>query len=266
MLGGYIQKFKDRPAGGQAAGEKMVYRLLFSNTMEEFMPQFKLHLMCNMPPQVDGGDQGVQRRMRMLTYEARFVALAEANPEVHRYVAGPKFLDAVKGDCAVRMEFLRYLLDHFDMGSDYNMPDLVRQNSAVYLAENDKILQFVNTHIEAAPPILVEGVKEETITFFTLNDARRMFEASRFANDTKLPTLELELQRHLNTPCLADKGMYGAKHKTVFMNWRLITDDIYTKMLATTNTVLREIVDLDLMMILLLVCKDLASEVLQHCL
>lgn len=198
-------------------GEKMVYRLLFSNSMQEFMPQFKLHLMCNMPPQVDGGDQGVQRRMRMLTYESRFVPAAEANPRQHKYVADPMFLEAIQNNDGVKMEFLRYILDHFDIAFDYTMPHVVEKSSALYLAENDTIMQFIKAHVKKAE----DG---DEVSFFKLSDARVAFASSKFASDTKLATLKLELQRHLLTPCLADKKINGVKHRNVFMNWMLVPD------------------------------------------
>lgn len=54
-------------------GEKINYRLLFSNLIVSYKPTFKLHLMCNDPPKLDGTDDGIKRRIRKIDYISRFV-------------------------------------------------------------------------------------------------------------------------------------------------------------------------------------------------
>ena len=49
-------------------GEKISYRNLFSNKVERFTPQYKMHVMCNDKPKVDGSDSGIERRTRVVEY------------------------------------------------------------------------------------------------------------------------------------------------------------------------------------------------------
>ena len=54
-------------------GEQIVYRMLFSNQFDEYIPQFKVHIMTNDLPKIDGTDEGVKRRVRVLPYVSKFV-------------------------------------------------------------------------------------------------------------------------------------------------------------------------------------------------
>lgn len=199
----------------KSGGEKVVYRLLFSNQMQEYHPQFKLHLMCNVPPQVDGGDTGVQRRMRILAYQSRFVPASEAKPEEHMYTADPTFIEAFKDDTTIRMEFLRYLLDHYDHGYDYQMPEAVKVNSSRYLNANDAVRQFAEAHIVAAP----DG-------FFTLKEAWGLFVQSGLAtNNDKRSVFCQELQRVLHKQCIEQCAPKGhPRLRSVFMGYELVSD------------------------------------------
>jgi putative DNA primase/helicase len=54
-------------------GELIVYRMLFSYQFDEYIPQFKVHIMTNDSPKIDGTDEGVKRRSRVLPYISKFV-------------------------------------------------------------------------------------------------------------------------------------------------------------------------------------------------
>ena len=54
-------------------GELIVYRMLFSNQFDEYIPQFKVNIMKNDSPKIDGTDEGVKRRSRVLPYISKFV-------------------------------------------------------------------------------------------------------------------------------------------------------------------------------------------------
>jgi putative DNA primase/helicase len=199
----------------KTGGEKIVFRLLFSNTMQEFRPQYKMHLMCNSPPQVDGGDMGVQRRMRMLEYRATFVPAAEADPAQHKYVADPTFIERFKSNNAVRVEFFRYVVSYYDHAFDYSMPEVVRVNSSMYLADNDCVRSFAAEYIVTDPD-----------HFFKLKEAKEQFKnSSHFVKLTlngKLASLKNELQNILRTVCHAQRRIDGFNETNVFMGFRLV--------------------------------------------
>jgi phage/plasmid-associated DNA primase len=43
--------------------EAILYRKLFENEIRSITPQYSMHIMCNNPPEVDGVDQGIIRRI-----------------------------------------------------------------------------------------------------------------------------------------------------------------------------------------------------------
>lgn len=97
-------------------GEQILYRLLFSNEVHTFRPQYKMHIMCNDPPKVDGSDEGVRRRIRKIDYISRFVNQEQVNESEHYYIRDGSFFEQLKNDDALKMETLRLLLNAFDKG------------------------------------------------------------------------------------------------------------------------------------------------------
>jgi putative DNA primase/helicase len=53
-------------------GEKLKYRLLLSNILHTVVPTYKIHLMCNHTPKIEGDDPGLQRRIRKIDYMSVF--------------------------------------------------------------------------------------------------------------------------------------------------------------------------------------------------
>lgn len=166
--------------------------------------------MCNDAPQVDGSDSGVKRRIRKIDYMAQFVPKDDVDEANYCYLRDDSFVTQMRGDPNVRMEFLRLLLDSYDHNYQYDMPDIVKQNSQVYLEENDNVFKFVQVH-----------VRKEEDAFFTLKDAKEAFKNSEFYNK-KLQTLKNDLQKLLKTQCEEQKKINGKKYNFVFYGWKLI--------------------------------------------
>lgn len=190
-------------------GEKILYRLLFSNDVIDFRPQFKMHIMCNDAPQVDGSDSGVKRRIRKIDYMAQFVTKEHVDENKHYYLRDDTFIGEMRSNPNVRMEFLRLLLDNYDHSFQYDMPDVVALNSRMYLEENDNVFNFVQAFI----------TKDEN-SFFTLKDAKATFKSSEY-NNNKLQTFKNDLQKLLKTPCEEQKKINGKKQNSVFSGWKL---------------------------------------------
>jgi phage/plasmid-associated DNA primase len=190
-------------------GEKIMYRLLFSNDVIDFRPQFKMHIMCNDAPQVDGSDSGVKRRIRKIDYMAQFVPQDQVDEEKHYYLRDDKFIGEMRGNPEVRMEFLRLLLDSYDHDFQYDMPEVIRHNSMMYLEENDNVFKFVNDYI----------VKDRD-GYFTLKRAKDAFKGSEYYNG-KIQTLKNDLQKLLKVVCIEQSRVNGKKEKLVFLGYRL---------------------------------------------
>jgi phage/plasmid-associated DNA primase len=189
-------------------GEAIVYRMLFSNDERSFRPQFKLHMMCNDAPNIDGRDAGVQRRVRMIQYTSRFVQAEDADPANHVYAIDGRLATAFDAPGA-RMAFLRSLLAVYRHGWQFSMPAAIRESSNVYLEENNVVAQFVQAHVKRA----------SHNTFFTLSAAREML----FDNfNVKSKTLKTDLERALGCTCTAQLWADGKNNKNAFVGWTLV--------------------------------------------
>ncbi len=146
-------------------GDRVVYRLLYSNEVQEFSPQYKLHILCNNTPSMDTSDEGVRRRLRKIDYVSTFVAdPGEVDKESHRYLRDTGLLVRFRTDAVLRMEFMRSLLVCYKHGDEVEMPPIVQGSSAEYMDAYNVIGQFIADHV-----VLDEGA------FFTLKEAGEVF-------------------------------------------------------------------------------------------
>jgi phage/plasmid-associated DNA primase len=193
-------------------GEQISYRELYSNDMHVFTPQFKMHVMCNDPPKVDGSDEGVKRRIRKIDYISQFVESAKVNESIHCYKRDSTFFDMLAHDDGLKMEVMRYFLEHFDIGYEFIMTDNIAENSRLYLEGNNNVLNFIN-----------EFVSKDECEFFTLKSAREMYQAQNYDN-MKISTLKQDIENTLEIKCLDQKTFKTIKYKNVFMGFKLVED------------------------------------------
>jgi putative DNA primase/helicase len=193
-------------------GEKISFRLCFSNETHKFVPMYKMHIMCNDTPQIDGGDQGVRRRIRKIDYISRFVDAEEADETRYMYAKDMGFVETFKNDVGARLEFLRYVLRHYDHSYAYSMPDIIKDNSSSYVDEHNSVLQFVK-----------DRVQQENNAFFTLKDAKSIFKSCEYY-DSKL-NLRSSLEKVLRAQCIDSKRISGVLYRYVFYNYKLIISE-----------------------------------------
>lgn len=191
-------------------GEAIQYRLLFSNEIMEFRPQYKMHIMCNDPPKVDGADSGVVRRVRKLDYVSRFVDDDMVDETQHMYPKDESFFDLLKSNMSMRMEVMRYLLSLFRKNYAYPMPNIIKEASKLYLDENNAVQSFVSTYL-----------KRKDSAFFTLAEAKIRFRLSEVYNG-KIGTFKNDLLKILKVPCHAQKKVEGKKLTNVFEGYELV--------------------------------------------
>jgi phage/plasmid-associated DNA primase len=195
-------------------GEKILYRLLYSNDILDFRPQFKMHIMCNGPPKVDGSDEGVRRRIRKIDYISKFVDSEFVNESNYCFKKDSSFIDEIKKNNALKMEFLRYLLDHFDIKYEFKMPKVIEDNSKIYLDENDSINKFIKEHIIA-----------DKDGHFLLSEAKSLFKSKEYYNN-KLNQLKNDLVKALGCICNDIKTIKGKTHRSVFMGYNILTKSL----------------------------------------
>ena len=204
-------------------GEAIVYRLLFSNDVHRFRPQFKMHIMCNFLPQVDGSDPGVQRRVRVLSYASKFVSAGDnVDPSQHRFLKDPGLARAFGNDDALKMEFVRCLFRAYDHDFCFDMPHVVATDSRAYLADNNSVHLFVSAHVVKIP--VSDPSFDPGSSFFTLKEATVLFRSCDFY-DHKPRTFKVTLQNLLGVVCHEQKKINGVNCTNVFMGFRLRWND-----------------------------------------
>jgi P4 family phage/plasmid primase-like protien len=193
----------------KSGGEMVKYRALYSNDIQSFRPMYKLHLMCNDTPNVDGTDSGVKRRIVKVDYISTFVDAADANPAEHKYPRDSDMIEAFKESTGLRMAFLRVLLRAYDHTFAFEPPASVRTSSRMFIEENDSVFGFVN-----------ECVAQEKGAWFTLAQAKEAFQASQHYKN-KIKTLKTDLQKALGVKSHDQKWLNKGKEINVFMDFKL---------------------------------------------
>lgn len=190
-------------------GEEVNYRMLFDNGVKSYRPQYKLHIMCNDTPNIDGRDAGVQRRVRKIDYISQFVPSTQACLSEHKYPIVPH-LSSAFSDPLTRMAFLRSLLSVYEHGWEFPMPAVIQSSSETYLEENNVVCQFVRDHVKAG----------DSQTFFTVGEAKRIvFDVYQ----KKVKTLKSDLERILGQACIDQHWGHGKNNRFVFIGWGLIS-------------------------------------------
>jgi phage/plasmid-associated DNA primase len=187
-----------------SGGEAVMYRLLFSNDVLQFRPQFKLHMMCNDTPQLDGGDSGVKRRTRKVDYVSMFVDPIEADPAAHKYARDAGLIQAFKESVPLRLAFCKVLLRAYRHDWTFEMPEVVRMSSRSFIEDSDAVHKFVN-----------ENIERKAGGWFALADARELFKTCDYYN-RKPKTFKTDLQKLLGVACYAQKRFGGRNETNVF--------------------------------------------------
>jgi phage/plasmid-associated DNA primase len=189
-------------------GEAICYRILFSNIFNQYIPQFKIHIMTNDLPQLDGSDEGVKRRIRALPYVSKFVideTLVDEKNNV--YLADSEITYSYREDDNMKMEYMRYLLDNYEHEWRYTMSIDVKEASVEYLSENDSLGMFVEDNLERCD--------EEFVTLKTLKDLVKSCDYLNI-NGNILKTM---FEKVLGIKCVEQKRINNVKYKNVFVGF-----------------------------------------------
>jgi hypothetical protein len=103
----------------------------------------------------------------------------------------------------IRMEFMRLFLDTYDHNYQYEMPDVIRLNSQMYLEENDGVFKFLQEHIQ-----------QDRNGYFTLKEVKERFKKRGLRN---------ALQKILKVRCDDQRMINGKNEKNVFMGYKMVS-------------------------------------------
>ena len=191
-----------------SGGEIITYRVLYSNDINTYKPQFKIHLMTNNAPRLDGSDQGVIMRVRKVNYISSFVGAELVDESKFMFPIDDTVLLRAAADPALKLAFMHRFLDAYDGAYQFDMPDVIRISSQKYLQDNDTIHQFVQQNLEQAAGC-----------FVTLKNIKDRASLLRVTFDS-LNTLKERMEVLLGTACADQKKISGIKYVNVFVGWR----------------------------------------------
>lgn len=197
-----------------SGGDSIKYRLLQQNEYSEFTAMYKIHVMCNNLPGINGSDTGVKRRIRTIPYKSEFVSESKVDEANFKYECDPcileKFLDdKCKAECA------RFLFEHFDIDWKYEAPSVVNEASNSYVTECDKMSEFVQEYFVQDPD-----------SFITLKEIKALIRTSEeYRRDVPVGhTCKTGFEKKLKRKCISQKKIKGVNMTNVFLGWRIKTE------------------------------------------
>jgi P4 family phage/plasmid primase-like protien len=158
---------------------------------EEWMPMFKMFLLCNDMPPLDSIDDGLIRRIEVIEFISKFVAKDKAGDDPDNPFQFPR-----KENLARKFEkwgphFLSYMVHYYFtyyLTEKSTPPNCVIKSTKAYEAANDKIKQFMTENLKQD--------KKGSLTLKEINSNFRKWFISELGSFAKVPKKE-ELEKYL---------------------------------------------------------------------
>jgi P4 family phage/plasmid primase-like protien len=186
-----------------SGGDKIMARALYKEPFE-FVPQFKMLLLCNQLPHVPSDDGGTWRRIRVVEFTSKFV----------EEPSGPNEF-VIDYDLTSRMEewrehFMALLIHYYKkyQVEGITEPAEVMKCTTDYKSQNDHMAYFMHTYFE-----------KKDSAFLSLDEAH--VELRNYIKDDAIPIKMMskpELDRYMvkhMSKCVVNCGVKGYK------GWRL---------------------------------------------
>ena len=190
-----------------SGGDKIMARALYKEPFE-FVPQFKMLLLCNVLPNVPSDDGGTWRRIRVVEFTSKFTD----NPDPEKPNEFP-----IDYDLCTKMEdwyehFMALLIEYYKkyQAEGITEPAEVMRCTTEYKSQNDHMAYYVNKYFE-----------KRDSGFLSLDEAH--VELRAYIKDDGIPIRTLakpELERYLSKimgTCVVHGGMRG------FKGWKMKT-------------------------------------------
>ena len=199
-----------------SGGDEQKGRALFSNKLIRYHPQFRLFILCNDTPNIDGKDRGLARRIRKINFASQFTDIKEPDLQNHIYPINVDMSDMLQ---VWAPELMVLLLEHFSPDYVYSCPSSIQQGSEEYMQENDPVRRFVQ-----------DNLQKDAESVVTLPDLRELpWNTEEYGRKPeRLCDFKKDLIRVLGTDCLTDKRWKGKKYKSAFVGFKVIQKQILT--------------------------------------
>lgn len=183
-----------------SGGDELSARQLYSGRITKFTPQLSLHLSCNMKPEIDGNDGGLQRRIRVVEYKSHFVHIPKHEGE---YLIDTSLNSKIK---EWRCSFMNILLEYY--GRELQCPESIAEASKTYLTDNNEIIAFCDEYLE-----------KKDGAFVTMKELKSAYYEAGYGKKS-LDELRNTFIQYMNTDMLKRKRIDGVDYRSVFMGWQ----------------------------------------------
>lgn len=186
-----------------SGGDKIMARALFSSPIE-FVPQFKMLLLCNHLPSVPSDDGGTWRRIRVVEFTSKF---CDSPQEENEFPIDYELPNKMLG---WKEHFMSMLIEYYKLYKiEGNMePEEVLACTRDYKRHNDHLADFMHHCVE-----------DKAGAFLSINEA--FAELKAWAKDDNIPIkipTKAELEKYMSKQC--GKTTIG-NHVKGFKNYRL---------------------------------------------
>lgn len=151
--------------------DKIIARGLYKEPVE-FVPQYKLLLMCNDLPNIPSNDDGTWRRLEVVDFIAKFVGEEDyhkLDDSRHIYKRDKEMRNKLP---AWKLIFFGILLEEW-MKYDVDgitVPPQVNSKTKSYRNENDNVGRWISEACEEVPNEVVDGVEKAPTPFTDLSE------------------------------------------------------------------------------------------------
>lgn len=113
----------------------------------EFTPTYNLFFVSNFEPIVDGTDEGIQRRLRYIPFNVRFVDNPKKEGERKINYDLKKQFEDKRYSCAFFDILVGFYKDYVNNGCKLFVPNEVKKQTETLLNENDPIKKFIEERL-----------------------------------------------------------------------------------------------------------------------
>lgn len=142
------QKIDETFIKSTSSNETVKFRELFSNVIQKFNIQGRIHLFSNFSLQCDGSDYALQRRLKEIPYISTFVdmnKIQDVNPANNVFLKDLNLKDNFQN---WKSDFMAMLINNYTFRWDYDEPELITKRTLMYFELNNPIQMFINNNIE----------------------------------------------------------------------------------------------------------------------
>jgi len=192
-----------------SGGDEQKARSLYSNKVICYRPQFRMFVLCNDAPDLDGKDKGLARRIRKITFSSQFTDIREPDLENHIY---PINVDMDNNLPLWAPELMVLLLERFRPDYVYRCPASIQEGTNEYMSKNDLVGQWALYNLE----------RNDAESFVTFKDLRELsWDCKEYGIRPKLAQFKTDLERVLGVVCRKEKRQDRKKIKNAYWGWKV---------------------------------------------